>query len=125
MTAITVATAEDVAVREAKSLPDLVDKLQVVNPTLAQQFVGKSLAASKTPWGTLLLPVVAYAAARYGLGWGPDVDALVAGVAVLVGSYAMRAVTSIPITGLFHAKALPPAVAASAPIPVAAVGDKP
>ena len=101
---LTVTTVEDLAVRDARTLPELVDKLQVVNPTLAAALVGKSLAASRTPWGTLLLPVVAYVAARFGLGWTPDVDALVAGVAVLIGSYAMRVVTSAPITGLFHRK---------------------
>lgn len=115
MTAISVSTAENAAIREARDLPDLIDRLQVASPTLAAQFVGKSLAASRTPWGTLLLPVVAYLAARYGLGWTPDVDALVAGVAVLVGSYAMRAATRVPITGLFRrasvvVETVPPAV---------------
>ena len=100
--AMTVTAAENAAVREARDLPDLIDRLKVVSPPLAAQFVGKSLAASRTPWGTLLLPVVTYLAARYGLGWTPDVDALVAGVAVLVGSYAMRAAPRVPITGLFH-----------------------
>ena len=97
-----ITAAENAAVREARDLPDLIRRLEVANPALAAQFVGKSLAASKTPWGTLLLPVVAYLAARYGFGWTPDIDALVAGVAVLVGSYAMRCLTATPITSLFR-----------------------
>ena len=112
MTILTVTAAENAAVREARDLPDLIRKLEAVNPVLASQFVGKSLAASKTPWGTLLLPVVTYLAARYGLGWTPDIDALVAGVAVLVGSYAMRIVTATPITSLFRS---PPSTAATFP----------
>ena len=116
--------AENAAVREAKDLPDLLRRLEAVNPALAAQLVGKSLAASRTPWGTLLLPVVAYLAARYGLGWTPDIDALVAGVAVLIGSYAMRCVTSTPITSLFHR---PRALVSTTPpaVPVIAAGDAP
>ncbi len=118
----TLKTAETAAVREAKDLPDLIRKLEAVNPALAAQFVGKSLAASRTPWGTLLLPVVAYLAARYGLGWTPDIDALVAGVAVLVGSYAMRFMTSTPITSLFGGA--PPSVPTTpVAIPVIVVGS--
>ena len=94
--------AENAAIREARDLPDLIKRLEVASPALAAQFVGKSLAASRTPWGTLLLPVVAYVATRYGLGWTPDVDALVAGITVLIGSYAIRTATRVPITGLFR-----------------------
>ncbi len=101
-TTITATSAENAAVRAARDLPDLIDRLESASPALAAQLVGKSLAASRTPWGTLLLPVVAYLATRYGLGWTPDIDALVAGVAVLVGSYAMRAATRVPITGVFR-----------------------
>lgn len=120
MTAITITTAENAAVREAKDLPDLIRRLEAVNPLLAAQFVGKSLAASRTPWGTLLLPVVAYLAARYGLGWTPDIDAVVAGVAVLVGSYAMRYVTSTPITSLFRRRRVTvPTLPAAVPVTVA------
>ncbi len=100
--AITVTPAENAAIREARDLPDLINRLESASPALAAQLVGKSLAASRTPWGTLLLPVVAYLATRYGLGWTPDIDALVAGVAVLVGSYAIRAATRVPITGVFR-----------------------
>lgn len=122
MTAISVTTAENAAVREAKDLPDLIHRLEVVNPPLAAQFVGKSLAASRTPWGTLLLPVVAYLAARYGLGWTPDIDALVAGVAVLVGSYAMRFLTTTPITSLFRRKGVT-APTLPAAVPVSTAGN--
>ena len=116
--------AENAAVREAKDLPDLLRRLEAVNPALAAQLVGKSLAASRTPWGTLLLPVVAYLAARYGLGWTPDIDALVAGIAVLIGSYAMRCVTSTPITSLFHRpRALVPTTPPA--VPVIAAGAAP
>lgn len=113
-----VTAAENAAVREARDLPDLIRRLEVANPVLAAQFVGKSLAASRTPWGTLLLPVVAYLAARYGLGWPPDIDALMAGVAVLIGSYVMRFMTSTPITSLFRQRR----VIGPTPAPIAAAG---
>ena len=98
--------AVDAAVAAAKDLPDLVHKLDKVAPDLAQQLTGKALLASKTPWGTLLTALIAYAAAKYGLGWDQSTDELVAGVGLLIGAYAMRWVTTSPISGILR-KALP------------------
>ncbi len=125
MSAFTVTSAENAAVRAATDVPGLVSNLQMIDSPLAAQLTGKALVASKTPWGTLLLPLVAYLAARYGLGWTPDVDALVAGVAVLVASYLMRLLTSVPITGLFRRAAVLPAPAPTAsPVPFPDLGAK-
>lgn len=94
--------AADEAVAAAKDVPDLVDKLKLADPALAAQIEGKALLASKTPWGTLACAVAAYASGRWGLGWDASTDALVAGGALVLGSYAMRYVTSAPISGLFR-----------------------
>ena len=131
----TEATAlENMAVRDARDLPDLVGKLAAIDSPLAAQLAGKALVASRTPWGTLLVPVVAWLALRYGLGWTPELDTAVAGVLVLLCSYLMRLLTSAPITGLFHASAVslaatPPvasvaAPTAASPIPFPTLGDK-
>lgn len=61
---------------------------------------GKALVASKTPWGVLAAYGVTFLGAHYGLGLDPGTTGVVAGAAVLAGSYAMRYITSVPITGL-------------------------
>lgn len=88
-------------VADAKNLPDLVKKLEVVQPDLAQSIEGKSLIASTTPWGTIAAGVVGWLVARYGLGWSPEFQALVAGFAVVAGSYGMRWISTGPIRGIF------------------------
>jgi len=98
--------ATNEAVRVAQDLPDLVQKLKVVDPTLAGTIEGKALLASKSPWGTLAAGVIGYLASRYGLGWNEATDSLVAGACVLLGSYAMRLVTSGAITGFWQKKPL-------------------
>jgi hypothetical protein len=95
----------DAAVAEAKSLPELVAKLREADPTLAQALQGKALIASRSPWGTLAVSVLAFLAARLGLGWDTDTCTLIAGVGVIAGGYLMRAVTAAPIRGLFAASA--------------------
>jgi hypothetical protein len=92
------------AVAEAKNLPDLVNKLNAADPALAQQLTGKSLLASKTPYGVMVSGLVAYLVGRWALGWDQQMDELVSGIIVLagsaVGSIIMRLVTKAPITSL-------------------------
>lgn len=92
----------DRLIADAKSLPDLVAKAQRFDPALAQQLTGKVLLASKTPWGVLVSGAVGWAVSRYGLGWDGATTDLVAGAAVVLGAYAMRKISSGPITGLFR-----------------------
>ncbi len=94
-------------VLSAKNLPDLVNKLQEVDPQLAEQLEGKALVSSKTPIGTFLVPAVVWVAAHYGLGWDVTICTYVAGALVLVGTYVMRYITTSPIAGLFHKGATP------------------
>ena len=109
---------ENAVVREARSVPDLVGKLQQVDSPLATQIAGKAIVASRTPWGTVLVPAVAWLATRYGLGWSPDLDASIAGVLVLVCSFCMRAITRTPITGWLHPA---PVLAVTAASPIAPI----
>ena len=96
-------TTRDKLVADARSLPDLIAKAQMVDPALAEQLTNKSLLASKSPPGTLIAGVVAWLAAKYGLGWDQATCDLIAGVAVLLGGYAMRYITKSPIGGIIKA----------------------
>ena len=100
-------TVRDQVIADAKSLPDLIAKAQTVDPALAEQLTAKSLAASKTPWGTLASGIIGWLVAHYGLGWDSATCDLVAGGAVLLGSYAMRYVTKSPIGGILSTGATP------------------
>ena len=95
-------TITDQVVGAAQDLPDLINKASTFDPDTAAKWTGKALLASKTPWGTLLVPLVTYLASRYALGWDTNTCTLVAGVGVLVGAYIMRMVTELPITGLLR-----------------------
>ena len=117
--ALTATPAVNQAIAAAHDLPSLISELNAVDPALATQIEGKALIASKTPWGTLAAAVVAWAAARYGLGWDADTDALVAGLGLVAGSFAMRAITTSPIAGWFaKAPAVAPSPAAKPATPV-------
>lgn len=73
----------DSAVRAAQSLPDLVTKLELVDPSLAARVAGQV----QVPWGRLLVGAVTYASAKWGLGWDQTVDEVVAAGALVVGGY--------------------------------------
>lgn len=95
--------AVDNAVAGAQNLPQLVGALQTVAPQLADSLVGKSLVASKSPWGTLAAGIVSYAASKYGFGWPPELSAAIGGAGVLLGGFVMRAMTRQPITSVLPA----------------------
>jgi hypothetical protein len=115
------------AVAAARDLPDLVNRLQVVDPALAASIEGKALIASKTPLGTVIGLVLGWAIPHYGLAcsaaatatascWTQDTINLVSGAGALVGTavaaYVMRYVTTSPIAGFFSKGASPAQVAA-------------
>ncbi len=97
---LTATTMVNSAVAGAKDLPDLVKRLDAVDPSAAQAITGKALIASRTPWGVLATMLVTWASAKYGLGWDADTCTLVAGAGAFIGSYAMRYVTTGPIRTL-------------------------
>lgn len=94
------ATLGDMAVAQAKSIPDLIAKAKVLDPGLAAALTPKALIASKSPAGTLLAGGLAFVAGRYGLGWDEVTCDMLAGLAVLLGGYVMRYVTKSPIGGV-------------------------
>jgi hypothetical protein len=95
------------AIALAQDVPTLVAGLEQINPKLAEQITGKALINSRSPWGTLAAGAVGWAASHYGLGWDEGTASAIGGAAVLLGSYAMRAITSSPITGLTAAPPVP------------------
>ena len=104
------------AIAAAKDLPDLVNKLQMADPALAQQLEGKTLASSTTPIGTFIVPAVVWASAHWGLGWDATLCSMIAGALVLVGTYVMRYITTSPIAGIFSKGATPAQQAAVPPV---------
>ena len=91
-------------VARARSLPELIEMLP---PAMAEQLETKPLLLSKSPWGTLAAAVLAWVSTRYGLGWDEATCSVIAGAAVLLGSYAMRAMTKQPIAGVVTTPPLP------------------
>lgn len=104
----------DRLIADARSLPDLVQQASVYDPALAQALTGKALLASKTVWGNVLSPVVAFVVTRYGLGWDPATCDLVTGGVLAAATLLFRAITNSPITGLF--RAAPPIETARSPV---------
>lgn len=108
-------TTRNALIEDAKGLPDLIEKAKVADPQLADFLLGKSLIASKTPWGVLAGSGIGFLATHYGLAcaansvatncWTPEDINLAGGFAAMagafIGSYIMRYVTSAPISGLF------------------------
>jgi len=97
------AAKTDAVVKAAQSLPDLVAGLQQADPALAQQIVGKSVLASKTIWGHVLLLLVSAAVTKWGINWDDQFQAEVAG-AVMLGAQAgwgvvARFLTTTPLLG--------------------------
>jgi ABC-type methionine transport system permease subunit len=92
------------AVATAKNLPDLVTKVQRVDPAIAQAIEGKSLISSKTPIGIFLATGLGYLSVRYGFGWSDHDCELFSAVILLVSSYAMRYISAARITGIFAPK---------------------
>jgi hypothetical protein len=90
-------------VSDAKNLPDLIAKAQTFDPQLAESLAGKSLAASKTVWGTALTMGVSWVATHYALGWPPESSAEVSGAIVLFATVVLRSITRGPITGIVTA----------------------
>lgn len=102
------ATLRDEAIAASKNAPELVAKLKVVDPALAQRMEGVSAAGSKTVWGPLGSAVVAWLGVRYAVPLDPATANLVSGlVAAGVGwlvSQVMHFIPHAPVTSV-----LPPA----------------
>jgi hypothetical protein len=84
----------------------MTDLIPTPAPEQWEVLTGKALLASKSPWGTIAGGLVGWLAAHYGLGWDQTTCNLIAGGGVILASYAMRWLTTQPITGIFTAKPL-------------------
>jgi hypothetical protein len=115
MTALSATAAVNEAIAAANSLPNLIANLHALNPELADQLESKPLLASRSPWGTLAAGVIAWASTRYGFGFDETTCSLVSGIAVLIGSYSMRAITKKPVAGIFVTPDVPATIPATAP----------
>jgi hypothetical protein len=89
------------AVKAAQSLPDLIAKLSVANPTMADQLTSKSLITSKSLYGTPIVTAIAFLSAKYGLGWDDTTVNLVSLFVLLAASAGFRLLTKSPIGGVF------------------------
>jgi len=101
----------DQVIAQAKDLPDLIQKASALDPDLAAKFTGKSLLASKTFYGSILVIVVTEVARRYSLGWDPNTVDIVAGLIDLAALSGLRFASEHPITGLFRAASPSEAIA--------------
>lgn len=100
----------------ARDLPSLLNTARTMDPQLAESLTPKALLASKTVYGSAVSLVVGWAVTKWGLGWDADTCALVTGILTLGVTAALRTISRSPIGGLFTG-GLPPAPAASSPIP--------
>ena len=113
-----VARMAPIVAQDAKALPNLINALTDLDPTLVQPVQAKALIASKTPWGTAVGLLVGWGAAKAGLMcttatlaagncWTQGTVDLVTGGCVLVGtiigSYVMRYISPAPIGGVLSA----------------------
>lgn len=97
-------TLRNDAIAGAQTLPDLVMRLQAVDPTLAAQLVSKPLVMSKTPVGVLVVTAIVYVSSKYALGWDQGFCELLGGAGLVLGAYVMRWFSSRPIAGIFTKK---------------------
>jgi hypothetical protein len=94
-------TIRDSIVKDAQSLPDLIERAESVDPALAKSLSEKSLVGSKSVWAPAATWVVTWGASHFGLGWDQNTCALVASLLAWVAVIGARYVTRSPIGGVF------------------------
>jgi hypothetical protein len=87
-------------IRQARSVPDLIQKAERVDPDFATLLAGKALVSTRSPAGVAIAAVVTWAAGKYGLGWDASTVDTVTLVVLVVAAYAMRLITYAPISGI-------------------------
>lgn len=99
------------AISQARNLPALISNLRQADPALAVQLESKPLLFAKSPPAVLLATGIAWASARYGMGWDETTCSLVSGVILTLVAYGMRYITKQPTVGIITTPAgTPPAV---------------
>ena len=86
----------DKIISDAKNLPDLLAKTQAADPDLYAKLTGATSTGLKAPGGSLVVLLVTWAAARYGLAWPPEVCMLVAGAIASAGWWVIHKIAGIP-----------------------------
>jgi hypothetical protein len=107
VTAAKTTPAVNAAIGAARDLPDLVNRLQVVDPGLATQLEGHALIYSKTMYGQILAPIITLVVTKFGLGWDANTCELATGIVIMIGGVAFRWFTTSPISGWFSKGATP------------------
>jgi hypothetical protein len=97
----------DGAVKTAQSLPDLIAKLDRVDPALAARIA----SPARGPWGHVVVGAAAYVSTKYGCGWDQHVDELVGGAALVAGGYLVSGarIAFVAARQWLAARAAPPA----------------
>lgn len=123
--------ATNIAVVAAKDLPDLLTKLNTVNPALYAQLTGtlatyaKSAAAPAV--GLVVGEIVAKGVDALGVTWTADTTALVTNLILVVGAAGAAAInhwfSKRPANTAVATTETQPIAVANAPLPVSAIGD--
>ena len=109
-------------VRQAQSVPDLINGIKKADPEAALQLTTKPLAFSRTPPFTVGVVLFTWMSTKYGFGWDADTVNVVTLVALTVISYVMRSITTQATAGVFKT---PPMVPPNTVPPIDGTGDAP
>lgn len=93
---------QDVVVRQANSLPDLIARAQQSAPELADQLTGKPIAQSKTVWGMLVTLGLVYLLRHWGLQYDENTLDIISGCIVMGATTLLRYISESPITSWFR-----------------------
>jgi hypothetical protein len=99
--------ARDRLVASAKSMAELMAAAKAADPALAAQLTPKILVLTRSPPGVLLVGVLTWAGAKYGLQLDPALVDALAAAGVLIGGYAFRYLTAGPVGSIVKPVAAP------------------
>ena len=65
----------------------IITTVQETDPVLVKALLGNATSVTKTQLGTVIIGVVTYISARYGLGWDSDTVTIVSAAIAVVGGF--------------------------------------
>lgn len=95
---ITKEDVQDLVVKNARSLPDLVASAKISSPELYDQLSGKPIAQSKTIWGMVVTLGLVYVLRQWGLQYDQATLDIASGCIIMAVTAVCRFVTASPIT---------------------------
>lgn len=95
----TPASVRDQIIKEAASLPELLNKAKTFDQPLYDRIMGQATTTAASPIGALVGAVIGHLVTGYGLGWTPEVVNLATSGFLLVGGYLAHHV-QVKSTGL-------------------------